>query len=290
MSAVPKPADRLVVVGCRRSTSRCANASFRVSEPGFRCWRVALGTGPGPVPLAPSDGGGAGNTESVPRRTVIGGGRSPAPGVGLSAVGTVAAYAAAIVAFGYALVNLYGAVGGRGLAGTVGGYAEQMARRGSAAVVLLAVVAVAAKAVGGLIALALARPRGAGRSALVAAGRFGRGQRAAHRVRRSQRGRRCPGPVGCPAPFGERGPDGPALACRGLGPVVLGVGDLAGGGNRQLLAAEHQPPRRVITQVSESTSGLNARPHSTAAMALQARRDLASGGRAVRPQYATGLL
>jgi hypothetical protein len=74
--------------------------------------------------------------------------------VGLSAVGTVAAYAAAIVAFGYALVSLYGAVGGRGLAGTVGGYVEQMARRGGAAVVLLAVVAVAAKAVGDLIALA----------------------------------------------------------------------------------------------------------------------------------------
>jgi len=49
---------------------------------------VALGTGPGPVPLAPSDGGGVGKTESVPRRTAIGGGRSPAPGVGLSAVGT----------------------------------------------------------------------------------------------------------------------------------------------------------------------------------------------------------
>jgi hypothetical protein len=96
----------------------------------------------------------------VPRRTVIGGGRSPAPGLGLSAVGTVAACAAAIVAFGYALVSLYWAVGGRGLAGTVGGYVEQMARRGGGAVVLLAVVAAAAKAVGGLIALALARPWG----------------------------------------------------------------------------------------------------------------------------------
>lgn len=81
-------------------------------------------------------------------------------GSGPLAVGTVAAYAAAIVAFGYALVSLYWAVGGRGLAGTVGGYVEQMARRGGAAVVLLAVVAVAAKAVAGLIALALARPWG----------------------------------------------------------------------------------------------------------------------------------
>jgi hypothetical protein len=126
----------------------------------FRCRCVALGTGPGPVPLAPSDGGGFGNTESVPRRTVIGGGRSPAPGMGLSAVGTVAAYTAAIVAFAYALVSLYWAAGGRGLVGTVGGYVEQMARRGGAAVVLLAVVATAAKAVAGLIALALVRPWG----------------------------------------------------------------------------------------------------------------------------------
>ena len=81
-------------------------------------------------------------------------------GSGPLAVGTVAAYAAAIVAFGCALVSLYWAVGGRGLAGTVGGYVEQMARRGGGAVVLLAVVAVAAKAVAGLIALALARPWG----------------------------------------------------------------------------------------------------------------------------------
>jgi hypothetical protein len=81
-------------------------------------------------------------------------------GSGPLAVGTVAAYAAAIVAFGYALVSLYWAVGGRGLAGTVGGYVQQMARRGGGAVVLLAVVAVAAKAVAGLIALALARPWG----------------------------------------------------------------------------------------------------------------------------------
>jgi len=80
--------------------------------------------------------------------------------MGLSAVGTVAAYAAAIVAFAYALVSLYWAVGGRGLVGTVGGYVQQMARRSGAAVVPLAVAAVAAKALGGLIALALVRPWG----------------------------------------------------------------------------------------------------------------------------------
>jgi hypothetical protein len=94
------------------------------------------------------------------RSTGIGGGRFSSPGPAPTTVGAVAAYAAAIVAFGYALVSLYWAVGGRGLIGTVGGFVEQMARRGGAAVVLLAVVAVAAKAVGGLIALALVRPWG----------------------------------------------------------------------------------------------------------------------------------
>jgi Protein of unknown function (DUF3995) len=96
----------------------------------------------------------------MPRSNGIGGGRLAAPRSGPAAAGTVAAYAAAIVAFGYALVNLYWAVGGRGLIGTVGGYVEQMARRGGAAVMLLAVVAVAAKVVGGLIAVALVRPWG----------------------------------------------------------------------------------------------------------------------------------
>jgi hypothetical protein len=96
----------------------------------------------------------------MPRSTGIERARSAAPGCWPPAVGTVAAYAAAVVAFAYALVSLYWAVGGRGLVGTVGGYVEQMARRGGAAVVLLALVAVAAKVVGGLIALALVRPWG----------------------------------------------------------------------------------------------------------------------------------
>jgi hypothetical protein len=64
------------------------------------------------------------------------------------------------LAFAYALVSLYWAVGGRSLAGTIGGYVEQMARHGGAAVVLLALAATAAKVVGGLLALALVRPWG----------------------------------------------------------------------------------------------------------------------------------
>jgi len=77
-----------------------------------------------------------------------------------SVVGTAAAYAAAVVAFAYALVSLYWAVGGHGLLSTVGGYVEQFARRGGAVSVLVALAATAAKVAGGLLALALVRPWG----------------------------------------------------------------------------------------------------------------------------------
>ena len=77
-----------------------------------------------------------------------------------SVVGTAAAYAAAVVAFAYALVRLYWAVGGHGLVSTVGGYVEQFARRGGAVPVLVALAATALKVAGGLLALALVRPWG----------------------------------------------------------------------------------------------------------------------------------
>jgi hypothetical protein len=64
-------------------------------------------------------------------RTSIDRAQAPPP-VGWSAVGTAAAYAAAIVAFAYALVSLYWAAGGHGLVRTVGGYVEQFARHGGA--------------------------------------------------------------------------------------------------------------------------------------------------------------
>ncbi len=70
-------------------------------------------------------------------------------------MGTVAAYAAGIVACAYALVSLYWALGGRGLISTVGGYVEEFARRGGAAAVLLAWAVTAAKVAGGLLAFAL---------------------------------------------------------------------------------------------------------------------------------------
>ena len=87
------------------------------------------------------------------------GSSQPAPS-GRPAVGTVAAYAAAVVAFSYALVSAYWALGGHALVSTVGGYVARAARRGGAAPVLLALAAVLAKTAGGLLALALVRPWG----------------------------------------------------------------------------------------------------------------------------------
>jgi hypothetical protein len=82
------------------------------------------------------------------------------PRAGWPAVGTAAVYAAAIVAFAYALVSLYWAVGGHGLVSTVGGYVEQFARQGRAVAVLVALAAAVGKVTGGLLALALVRPWG----------------------------------------------------------------------------------------------------------------------------------
>jgi hypothetical protein len=77
-----------------------------------------------------------------------------------TAAGTAAAYAAAVLAFAYALVSLYWAAGGRALIGTVGGYVQRFAGRGGAVPLLAALAAAAAKVAGGLIALALVRPWG----------------------------------------------------------------------------------------------------------------------------------
>jgi hypothetical protein len=97
----------------------------------------------------------------VARDSAAKSGRSAVPaGTGWHAAGTVAAYAAAVVAFAYALVSLYWAVGGHRLLSTVGGYVEHFAREGGAVPVLIALAAVAAKVIGGLLALALVRPWG----------------------------------------------------------------------------------------------------------------------------------
>ncbi len=93
-------------------------------------------------------------------RTGAGSGRSASAASRWPTVATAAAYAAGFVAFAYALVSLYWALGGRGLISTVGGYVEQFARRGGAAAVVLAWAVTVAKVVGGLLAFALVRPWG----------------------------------------------------------------------------------------------------------------------------------
>ena len=74
--------------------------------------------------------------------------------------GTIAAYAAAAAAFGYAAVSLYWAAGGTLLLGTLGGTMEDIARRGGLPAVALGLTATVLKAAGGILALALVRPWG----------------------------------------------------------------------------------------------------------------------------------
>ena len=87
-------------------------------------------------------------------------GQSAPASTSWSAVGIISAYAAAIVAFAYAVVSLYWAAGGHALVSTIGGYVEQLARRGGALPVLAALAVTVAKVAGGLLALALVRPWG----------------------------------------------------------------------------------------------------------------------------------
>ena len=110
---------------------------------------------PGPLSQA-----GAMDTSTTDAEAAAGAGQ-PAPAAsGWPAMGTVTAYAAALVAFAYALVSLYWALGGHALISTIGGYVEQFARRGGALPVLAALAATLAKVAGGLLALALVRPWG----------------------------------------------------------------------------------------------------------------------------------
>jgi hypothetical protein len=66
--------------------------------------------------------------------------------------------AAAGLAFGSAAVTAYWTVGGTALLDTVGGYPEELARSRTVAAVLVGILVVAVKIVGGVVALALATP------------------------------------------------------------------------------------------------------------------------------------
>jgi len=106
-----------------------------------------------PAPGPPQPGG---HHPDRPGSAAAGPGQPAHSGRATSA--TVAAYAAAAAALSNALVSAYWALGGRGLISTVGGYVTQFAHQKGAAPVLLALAAAVAKAVGGLLALALVRP------------------------------------------------------------------------------------------------------------------------------------
>ena len=186
-----------------------------------------------PAPGPPQPGGhhpdGPGSAAAGPSQ--------PAPS-GRATSATVAAYAAAAAALSNALVSAYWALSGRGLISTVGGYVTQFAHQKGAAPVLLALGAAAAKAAGGLLALALVRlwgrviPRGwllagsAGASALLLV--YGGLNVLLAALVLSEHH----------PPGRKRGPGGIVVAHRGLGPVVPGVGDLAGAGHRRLLAPD----------------------------------------------------
>src|SRR5215471_12869682 len=100
---------------------------------------------PGPSCLPAKTGQGRPPILGVMRRTEAESRRSAVPAAaGRRTTGTVAAYAAAAVAFAYALVSLYWGLGGHRLVSTVGGYVAQFARDGGAVPVLVALAATAA--------------------------------------------------------------------------------------------------------------------------------------------------
>jgi hypothetical protein len=70
------------------------------------------------------------------------------------------AYAAAVLAVGYAAVSAYWTAGGTALLDTVGGAPERAAHTGGASAVLLGAVTVLLKLAGALLALALVGPFG----------------------------------------------------------------------------------------------------------------------------------
>jgi hypothetical protein len=100
------------------------------------------------------------DTSTTDAEAAVEAGQSAPAASGWPAMGTVTAYAAAISAFGYALMSAYWALGGHALVSTIGGYVEQFARQGGALPVLVAFAATVAKVAGGLLTLALVRPWG----------------------------------------------------------------------------------------------------------------------------------
>jgi Protein of unknown function (DUF3995) len=83
-------------------------------------------------------------------------------GVAMSAspLTRAAGYAAAAVALLYAVVSVYWALGGQALLSTVGGWVEDLGRRGGAASAAVGLLAAGLKLAGALLALVLVHPAG----------------------------------------------------------------------------------------------------------------------------------
>ena len=179
-------------------------------------------------------------------RAEVGKGQSAPAATGWSAVGIISAYAAAFVAFAYAVMSLYWAAGGHALVSTIGGYVEQFARRGGALPVLVALAVTLAKVAGGLLALALVRPSGR----VVPRGWLHLGSAAVSVLLLVYGGFNVLlGALVLSAdhpPGGKRGPDSVALARRGMGPVVPGVGDLASAGGHRLPADDNKSAPMMV--------------------------------------------
>lgn len=71
-----------------------------------------------------------------------------------------AGYAAAVVALLYAAVSVYWALGGQALLSTIGGWPEDLSRRGGANAVAVGLLAAGLKLAGALLALVLVHPAG----------------------------------------------------------------------------------------------------------------------------------
>ncbi len=71
-----------------------------------------------------------------------------------------AGYAAAVVALLYAAVSVYWALGGQALLSTVGGWVQDLGRRGGAGSVAVGMLAAGLKLAGALMAVALVHPAG----------------------------------------------------------------------------------------------------------------------------------
>jgi hypothetical protein len=154
----PTSSDQAPAHGCRSRSTRCRVFHDRLAaatplRPAWPCicphvGGTALRSGQPPSAGPPHGGGerdaaGASGTVLVGRRA-----------------DRRAGYAAAALALLYAAVSVYWTLSGTALLSTVGGWVEDLARRGGATAVAVGLLAAAVKMAGAMLALALVHPAG----------------------------------------------------------------------------------------------------------------------------------